>query len=72
MKNISMTLTAANLLYKIIERYDDGRLYRVWCQLELGLSFNVDGIELKQINNIIDQAEKDGKDVYHVRRMVNA
>lgn len=70
-KSIFFTLGTASELYKVIERYDDGRLHRVWNDLELGLKTTVNDEELAQLNSIINQAEKDGKDVFHIRRMAN-
>ena len=69
-KNISLTLTVADELYKLIERYDDGNLYKVWCQLEHKLSFEANESELEQIKKIINMAQKDGKDVSHLSRML--
>ena len=69
-KNISLTLTVADELYKLIERYDDGNLYKVWCQLEHKLSFEANEYELEQIKKIINMAQKDGKEVSHLNRML--
>lgn len=54
----SLTLTAADTLYKIIERHADYRLDSVWSQLEIGLSVEMDSAQVNYLESILASIEQ--------------